>query len=90
MRTKKAAAAPSCDEPTALLRGVLAVLIQRERREGVSLDELAATLRRVGMPHAQAAVVLGTTPDGARVAAGRGKKRPGSARRVGKKGASDE
>jgi len=62
------------DKVAGLLRGLLAVTVERERREGVSGDQLAATLARCGLAHAESAIILGTTPDGARVAAVRGRK----------------
>jgi len=73
-----------------VLRAILSVLIERERRSGVTMDELAATLARVGIGHADAANFLGTTPDGARVAARRGKDKLSRARRTRKGSGSSE
>jgi len=70
------------------LRGILSVLIERERRSGVTMDELAAMLARAGIAHADAAKLLGTTPDGARVAAGRGKAKLGRGGATSKRGGS--
>jgi len=63
------------DATVTLLRAAVALLVQRERREGVSMDELAATLSRSGLPHAEVATVLDTTHNGARVAARRGREK---------------
>lgn len=46
MRSQKSAKAVSYDDSALLLRGILAVLVQRERRDGVTMDDLAATLKR--------------------------------------------
>lgn len=62
------------DVVAVLLRGVIALLAARERRDGRTQDDIAATLARSGMPHVEIAAALGTTSSTARKAVHRGRK----------------
>jgi len=64
------------DSTTALLRGLVALIAEQQRRQGVTGDEIAAVLARCEIPNAELAAVLGTTRDGARMAVQRGRGRP--------------
>ena len=72
-----------------ILRALLAVVAERERREGATLNDVAAVLARSGMPFADIAAVLDTTPDAARVSARRGRKKDKNATRSRGKVAKD-
>lgn len=72
-----------------LLRGLLALMVERERRDGLASNSIAATLARCGMPHVDIAIVLGTSPDAARMAAQRGRRAVRPARASARKRGTD-
>lgn len=57
------------------LRALIALIAERDRRDGATINEIATVLGRSGMPHAEIAALLGSTPDGVRVAIQRGRKK---------------
>jgi len=65
----------SLDLMVMMLRGLLIVSVERERREGATVDEISTTLARGGLPHAEIATLLGTTANAVRVAVQRGRRR---------------
>ena len=66
--------AETAEMTNSLLSGLLAMVVERERRDGVTTNQVAATLARAKLPHAQIAALLGTTADAARMAVQRGRK----------------
>jgi hypothetical protein len=59
------------DRLTATLRGILAMVVEERRQQGMSIGDIAATLFRAGMSYDEIAPLVDSTANAVRVGAQR-------------------
>ena len=75
MPKQRSANSTEVGDTTSILRAIAVLLIERERRAGLSGNEISAMLARSGLSSAEAAALLGTTPATVRVGVQRARKK---------------
>lgn len=75
MPKQRSAKSTEVGDTTSILRAIAVLLIERERRAGLSGDQMSAMLARSGLSSAEVAALLGTTPATVRAGVQRARKK---------------